>query len=94
MVIQVADHPEIISAELEISLPEAVAVFSLKALRSPSFPRLGYWMIQTGLADSMVRLVVVYGETLVVEVTGYLVWSPVIPLTQLNNHLLEGTIKN
>ena len=80
MVILVTDHPEIVVAELKISLPEAVVVFSLKALRSPRFPRLAYWMVQAGFTDDSVNSVVVYGEPLMVEVTGYFAGSPTVSL--------------
>ena len=38
-VIQVADHPKVVIAQFEVSLPEAVAVFSLETLRSPRLSR-------------------------------------------------------
>src|SRR5208283_3963214 len=38
-VIKVADHPEIITAKFEISLPQTVAVFSLETLLSPRLSR-------------------------------------------------------
>jgi len=80
MVILKADHPAVVAAQFKVRLPEAVVVFSLKALRSPRFPRLAYWMVQAGFTDDSVNSVVVYGETLMVEVTGYFAGSPTVSL--------------
>jgi hypothetical protein len=79
MVILETDHPVIVAAELEVRLPEAVAVFSLKTFCSPCFPRLGYGVIQAGFTYDPVGYVVVDDEAFVLEVAGYLVWTPTVP---------------
>jgi hypothetical protein len=45
MVVLVADHPVIVAAELKISLPKAIIVFSLETLSSPGLSGLSDWMI-------------------------------------------------
>jgi len=80
MVILIADHPIVVAAELEIRLPEAVAVFSLETLRSPSLSGLGYRMVQASFTDYVVDFVVVNSEPSMFEVTCYLVWSPIVSL--------------
>lgn len=76
MVILVADHPPIVAAELKISLPKTITMFSLETFGSPCLSGLSYRMVQSGFADNMVSLVVVDGEAFVTEVTCYLVWTP------------------
>lgn len=94
MVILVANHPEIVVAELKIRLPEAVVVFSLEAFGSPGLSRLSYRVVQACIADNMVGLVVVYGEPLAVEATGNLVGAPFIPLAKLDCFLLERIVNS
>jgi hypothetical protein len=60
MVILVADHPKVIIAKFEISLPEAVTVLSFKAFGSPGLSRSRYRMVQARFTDDVVRLIVVY----------------------------------
>jgi hypothetical protein len=67
MVILVADHPVIVAAELKISLPKTVAMFSLETPSSPGFSWLIYWMVQASFAYDPVGLVVVDGEAFVVR---------------------------
>ena len=45
MVILVANHPTVIIAELKISLPETVVVFSLETFGSPGLSRPRYWVV-------------------------------------------------
>jgi hypothetical protein len=80
MVILEADHPIVVTAEFIVRLPKTAAVFPLKTLRSPSFSRLIYRMIQVSLADNSANHIVVNGEALVVEVTSYLIGTLAISL--------------
>ena len=93
MVVLEADHPEIVAAQLKIRLPKAVVVFSLETPGSPGLSRLAYRMVQAGFADYMINLIMVNGETFVVEVPSYFVWTPIVSLAQFDNLLFQGIIK-
>jgi hypothetical protein len=43
MVILEADHPPIVTAELKISLPKTVIMFSLETFGAPGSSGLSYW---------------------------------------------------
>ena len=45
MVILITNHPIVVAAELKISLPQSIAVFSLETFGSPSLSRLTNWVI-------------------------------------------------
>jgi hypothetical protein len=93
MVILVADHQVIVAAELKISLPQTIAVFPLETFGSPSLSRLSYRMIQAGFADNLVNLVVINNEAFVFKVTGYFVWTPIVPFSYLDDFLFQETVK-
>ncbi len=56
MIIQEADHPLITFCELEISLPEAVAMLALESTLTPNPSRPGDGIVQSSIdEDSMDR---------------------------------------
>jgi hypothetical protein len=87
VIILVANHPEIVAAELKISLPKTIAMFPLETLRSPGLSRLRYRVIQASFAYDPVGLVMVNIEAFMVKMACYLVWTPIVPFSQLNNFL-------
>ena len=92
MVVLVADHPEIVAAELEIGLPEAVAVFPLETLGSPRLSWLSYGMVQSGFADDFVDLVMVNRVAFAIEATGNLVGAPFVPSAKFDDFFFEKAV--
>lgn len=54
MIVEVADHPFVFACELEISLPEAVAVFPLESSLPPHPSGLGDGVVQACLHEDLV----------------------------------------
>jgi len=63
--------------ELEISLPEAVAVRPLESALTPGLSRLGDGVVESSLVEDLVDCCVAYGCSVVVaEVSFDAAWSP------------------
>jgi len=78
MIIQEADHPLVVFCELEISLPEAVAMRTLESVLTPNPSRLGDGIVQSSLVEDLVDGCVAYGCGVVVaEVSFDAAWSPI-----------------
>ena len=54
MIVEVADHPLVMFCELEISLPEAVAVFALESTLAPDPSRFRDWVVESSLVEDLV----------------------------------------
>ena len=79
MIVQEADHPFILFGELEVSLPEAVAVLTLESTLAPNPSRRLDWIIQSGLDENSMDGCVADCALLVVvvEVSFDAAWSPI-----------------
>ena len=51
MIIQEADHPLIVLRELEVSLPEAIAVLTLESTLTPNLSGRRDWIVQSSLDE-------------------------------------------
>lgn len=60
MVVEVADHPFILACELEVSLPEAVAMFPLEPTLTPGLSGFGDGIVQSSLVEDLVDGCVAY----------------------------------
>ena len=68
MIIQEADHPLVVFCELVVTLPEVVAVLTLKSALTPDSSGLGDWIVQSSLVEEFVDGCVA-GYALLVVVT-------------------------
>ena len=58
MIVEVADHPLILLGELEVSLPEAVAMLPLESVLTPNSSRRRNRIVQSSIyEDAVGRLV-------------------------------------
>jgi len=87
MIIQVADHPFVVFCELEVSLPEAVAMLTLESTLTPNPPRRGDWIVQPCLDEDSMDGLVADGldafRSIVTQVPFDLVRSPMFTPSQL-----------
>ncbi len=91
MVVQVADHPLILACELEVSLPEAVAMLTLESMPTPNPSRRGNGIVQSSLDEDPVnRSVADRRDTLnlvVSQVPLDLVRTPMFAASQLQDEV-------
>ena len=80
MIIQIADHPLVLFSELEICLPEAIAVRTLESTLTPDPSWLEDGVVQSCLDEDLVDCSVTdacdLAACVVVEVTFYSVGAP------------------
>ena len=78
MIIQVADHPLVLLGELEVCLPEAIAMRPLESVLTPDLSRLGDGVVESSFVEDLVDGCVAYrGDlTVILQVAFYSAWSP------------------
>jgi len=78
MIVEVADHPFVLLGELEVCLPEAVAVLTLESVLPHDPSRFRDWVVESSLVEDPMDGCVACGCGVVVaEVAFDAAWSPI-----------------
>ena len=77
--------------DLEVALPEAVAMRPLESVFTPGLSRLGNWVVESSVVEDLMDGCVAYGCGVVVaEVSFDAAWSPVSCLSELKYEVDGG----